>query len=110
MDFSLKHDEYQMILELPIGAEITIAEDEASASGYQITKINGEESSSRSTTFTLGEGSNGITTVTFLNIKEEQIDTGVDVDRIPYMLLIMAVLVLGTCSAVGHHIRKKRYE
>ena len=99
-----------MILELPIGAEITIAEDEASASGYQITKINGEESSSRSTTFTLGEGSNGITTVTFLNIKEEQIDTGVDVDRIPYMLLIMAVLVLGTCSAVGRHIRKKHYE
>ena len=98
----------------PVGATVTI--EETPFADYTITSgtkegtdgSNADEGTTTSTvTFVVAEAGN---TVTFYNDKRIDIDTGVPVDQMPYLLMIAAVMLLGVVSLVGYRSRKKRFE
>lgn len=89
--FALKHNETKTIT-VKVGDEITIAE--TSATGYTTTYTvgNAEAKDGSSVTYTVLNAENQ--TITFTNRKDVTIDTGVILDKLPY-ILILAIVVIG---------------
>ena len=109
-DIIRKHgytSEQNLLGTFPVGATVTIKE--TIVDGYKTTVKEGneEEKSGSEIVFTVDEAGN---TVTFKNDKTIEIDTGVPVDQMPYLMMIAAVMLLGVVSLVGYRSRKKRFE
>ena len=105
----------------PVGATVTITEtdnkeyDETKSGSkvnedVAITNVDEDDTTKKdnnSITFKVSDTGN---TVTFYNNKTIEIDTGVPVEHMPYLLMIAAVMLLGVVSLVGYRSRKKRFE
>lgn len=83
--FTLKHGDTLTIENLPYGVEYTVTENDYSGEGYT-TNATGDE----------GTISAGTQSATFTNDKVGDIDTGVMLDSLPYMLILAVVAVTGT--------------
>lgn len=86
-NFKLAHNGSYTIENLPIGSVLTITEGE---SEYTVA-VTGADQDGRNATVTVAEG----VTVTFTNTKEVNIDTGISLDTLPYVLLLGGMAVLG---------------
>lgn len=80
--FTLKHGQHITFSGLPIGASFQIAED----NGGYTTKVDGIEATSK--TITLVETNADIE---FVNTKSETVDTGILLDSLPYVLILVLV-------------------
>lgn len=97
--FYLKHDETLSILNLPYDVSYTVVETDYSKDGYT-TSVSGVEE------VLGGEGTieEETQTVEFVNTKEGEIDTGINLDSLPYILIFTGVIV----AAVVMIARKRR--
>lgn len=98
IDISLKHDEKIIIENLPQGVKYTVTE--TSADGYTTTV--GEEP----TNIAQGTMDEKAKTVVFTNTKTGEIDTGVYLDNLPYILVFAGVLAIAAVFIV----RRRRFE
>lgn len=86
-DFTLKHGQSITYIGLPIGATFTVTETSYSESGY-VTTVDGTSGSSK--TITLAESNSNIA---FVNRKDVNVDTGILLDTLPYILILGVVAV-----------------
>ena len=93
--FTLKHNDTITIENLPKGVEYEVKEDSSSSAGYEVsaTGDNG----------TMGEEAQ---TAVFTNTKKGDIDTGVYLDNLPYILVFAGVLAIAAVFVV----RRRRFE
>lgn len=96
-DFYLKHDETFTIANLPYGVTYTVVEEDYSNDGYTTTTTYSDDTNKKIDTAT--------DTVTITNDKDADVDTGIALDSLPYVLLL-AVSVVGMAAFV----MKKRAE
>lgn len=98
---TLKHDEYTTLENLYVGGKIHVAE--TNVDGYTVKiKINGEEITETNVDVTITPGME----IVFTNTKEVTIDTGISLDSIPYI-----VILVGVAAVVGFlFLRKRRIE
>lgn len=109
--FTLRHGEAETLTKLPIGAVITITEENGDyTASYVITP--GEENA----TVIEGDGAAAETTITrnemtiaFINEKGDTVDTGVLLDSMPY-ILILAAAVAGIAVYMIHKRKKEEDE
>lgn len=87
--FRLKHDQKIIFAGVKIGASITVSESTSYTATYMID--NGSVQTSASATFPVTKDGN---TVAFNNNKSANIDTGITMDSVPYVLLL-AMAVIG---------------
>lgn len=96
-DFYLKQDETFTIANLPYGVTYTVVEEDYSNDGYTTTTTYSDDTNKKIDTAT--------DTVTITNDKDADVDTGIALDSLPYVLLL-AVSVVGMAAFV----MKKRAE
>lgn len=96
--FKLKHNDTITIENLPNGVGYTVTE--ATANGYE-TKVGNEV-----TNTTTGTMDAEAKTVEFTNTKTGEIDTGVYLDNLPYILVFAGVLAIAAVFVV----RRRRFE
>ena len=82
-DFYLKHDDTITIENLPYGVTYTVAEADYTGEGYKEAKIVFEDPDKMM--------NNASETVTITNNKNQDIDTGILLDNVPYVLLLACV-------------------
>lgn len=87
--FGLKHDQKIIFAGVKIGASITVSESTSYTATYMID--NGSVQTGASATFPVTKDGN---TVAFNNNKSANIDTGITMDSVPYVLLL-AMAVIG---------------
>lgn len=90
--FKLKHNGTKTITGIPYGAYVQVTEDPA---GYTAQHVLGTVIVDRATYMTEQPITSNGWGVTFINTKEMQIDTGVDLDGLPYTLLLLGAAGLG---------------
>ncbi|HIU77337.1 MAG TPA: hypothetical protein IAC62_15725 [Candidatus Pelethocola excrementipullorum] len=97
--FYLKHNETLSILNLPYDVSYTVVETDYSKDGYT-TSVSGVDKVLE------GEGTieTGTQTVEFVNTKKGEVDTGINLDSLPYILVFGGVIV----AAVVMIARKRR--
>lgn len=86
--FTLKHGQERLITNIPYGAKVVITE--ASAPGYKTTTTVGQ-ATQETNTCTFDEILDDTNSVSFTNDNTATIDTGVTLDFLPYVLLILGV-------------------
>lgn len=86
--FTLKHGQERLITNIPYGAKVVITE--ASAPGYKTTTTVGQ-ATQETNTYTFDEILDDTNSVSFTNDNTATIDTGVTLDFLPYVLLILGV-------------------
>lgn len=96
--FYLKHDETLSILNLPYGVSYEVTEANYSIKGYTTT-VSGEVG-----LIAEGEICDPDQTIKFVNKKEGDVDTGINLDSLPYILVFGGVSV----AAVVMIARKRR--
>ena len=79
--FHLKHGETFTIENLPYGVTYTVAEADYTAEGYEDAEINFPDQNKKIDTAS--------ETVTIINNKEAAVDTGIVLDSLPYVLLLV---------------------
>lgn len=79
--FYLKHGETFTIENLPYGVTYTVAEADYTAEGYEDAEINFPDQNKKIDTAS--------ETVTIINNKEAAVDTGIVLDSLPYVLLLV---------------------
>ena len=89
--FTLKHGQERLITNIPYGAKVVITE--ASAPGYKTTTTVGQ-ATQETNTCTFDEILDDTNSVSFTNDNTATIDTGVTLDFLPYVLLILGVGVV----------------
>ena len=98
--FSLKNGESVCLRDIPLGASVTVTETDYSADGYAAShSVNGQFSTGGTAeleTVTAGEN-----TVHFRNVKDISPDTGIELDALPYILILIT-------AAAGAFIRLLR--
>lgn len=106
-DFTLADNE-SLTITLPVGTTCTVGEDEDTATGYDTTATvtsNGEEKTGEINTASIsvltGEGVNS---VAYTNTKNGTVPTGIIVDNLPFIILILAAL----CGFAGYIALKRR--
>ena len=85
--FQLAHGETASFTNLPYGTSYTVTE--AAADGYETTK-----------TGDTGSISAALSTAAFVNTKNGEIDMGVSLDSLPYLLILMGTAAAGILFAV----------
>lgn len=85
--FQLAHGETASFTNLPYGTSYTVTE--AAADGYETTK-----------TGDTGSISAALSTAAFVNTKDGEIDMGVSLDSLPYLLILMGTAAAGILFAV----------
>lgn len=106
--FTLKHNESKTFT-LPYG--ITYEISEVNADGYNITVEDKDSTTTQDDTVgngTLNGEKGSIDTVIFTNNKTVAVDTGVDEDMMPMLMLFMAVATIIACGGIYKVMRRKR--
>lgn len=96
--FTLKHDETATFTNIPAGTEYTVAE--ATPADYT-AKVTNEDTN---TTVDAGE----TVDVTVTNNKDGDVDTGITMDTIPY-IVVLAVAVFGLVAVVANKRRAAEF-
>lgn len=100
--FTLAHGGSKVITGIPYGAYVQVTED---PDGYDAQHVLGQtpaEGESYTTTTPITNNDQG---VTFLNTKTAQIDTGVDLDTIPYVVMLLSIFGAGALWLIGRRRR-----
>ena len=100
--FTLAHGGSKVITGIPYGAYVQVTED---PDGYDAQHLLGQtpaEGASYTTTTPITNSDQG---VTFLNTKTAQIDTGVDLDTIPYVVMLLSIFGAGALWLIGRRRR-----
>lgn len=101
ISIKLKHGETVNVTNIPEGVTYTVEEAAKHAEGG----VNSEEGYTVTKTGDTGTISSTKSTAAFTNTKETTIDTGVALDYLPYVLIVLVVLA----AAIFMIIRKRRY-
>lgn len=80
----LKHDDTVTISNLPYGVSYTVAEDDYTSEGYGASYVLSDDTKVIKT---------ANSTVAITNNKEAEVDTGITLDNVPYILLLACVFV-----------------
>ena len=107
VEFSLKHNETHLIEDLPVGATVTVIESENdyNTSTSNVNIADGEfDKPSRTYVFTVPAQN---ATAIFTNELTIKIDTGIDMDAVPYMVLLGVGLSGLAVLAVTRRKRRK---
>ena len=106
VEFTLKHNEEYTIENVPLGSTVTVTEQDCSQSGYTTSyQIDGEDKQKgRTAEFTVSENGNA---VVFTNFKDVNPDTGVALDSLPYVLILLAAAA-GSAVFLIRRCRKNR--
>ena len=97
--FKLKHDDTITIVNLP--KDVTYTVKETAVENYTTT-VNGAEGNKASGTTTSEKA-----TPAFVNTKGSEIDTGVNLTTLPYILVFAGVIVIAGAAFIT---RRRRYE
>lgn len=98
--FALKHGEQIILKDVPLGAELTVAE--TNAGQYSVRLTEGQQE--RQNPVSVSEGLH----LTVINYKEAVVDNGAVLDSMPYILMLGIAPVGGLCLLLSR--RKKREE
>lgn len=93
--FKLKHGDTISIANLPAGVTYTVVE--TAAEGYETTKTGDEGTIN----------GNNASTAAFTNTKTGEVDTGINLTSLPYMLTIAGIVVI---AAIAFVAKKRRFE
>ena len=106
VEFTLKHDDEYTIENVPLGSTVTVTEQDCSQSGYTTSyQIDGaDKQNGRTAEFTVSENGNA---VVFTNFKDVNPDTGVALDSLPYVLILLAAAA-GSAVFLIRRCRKNR--
>lgn len=106
VEFTLKHNDKYTIENVPLGSTVTVTEQDCSQSGYTTSyQIDGaDKRNGRTAEFTVSENGNA---VVFTNFKDVNPDTGVALDSLPYVLILLAAAA-GSAVFLIRHCRKNR--
>lgn len=100
--FYLKHDETLDIENLPYELTYTVEEHDYTSENYKTT-VNGNESR----TLENQKVNNGTQTAAFINSKTGDIDTGVNLTTLPYILVFAGVIVIAGVAFIS---RRRKFE
>ena len=105
-EFTLKHNDEYTIENVPLGSTVTVTEEDCSQSGYTTSyQIDGaDKQNGRTAEFTVSENGNA---VVFTNFKDVNPDTGVALDSLPYVLILLAAAA-GSAVFLIRRCRKNR--
>lgn len=102
VEFTLRHDQSLSFVNVPAGVKYTVTEDDYTNAGYttELYLTDGE-------TRTTGEKTMGADAadITFRNIKDGTIDTGVILDNAPYIALLAIVAIGGVALMLNKRRR-----
>ena len=106
VEFTLKHNDEYTIENAPLGSTVTVTEQDCSQSGYTTSyQIDGaDKQNGRTAEFTVSENGNA---VVFTNFKDVNPDTGVALDSLPYVLILLAAAA-GSAVFLIRRCRKNR--
>ena len=106
VEFTLKHNDEYTIENVPLGSTVTVTEQDCSQSGYTTSyQIDGaDKQNGRTAEFTVSEIGNA---VVFTNFKDVNPDTGVALDSLPYVLILLAAAA-GSAVFLIRRCRKNR--
>ena len=106
VEFTLKHNDEYTIENVPLGSTVTVTEQDCSQSGYTTSyQIDGaDKQNGRTAEFTVSENGNA---VVFTNFKDVNPDTGVALDSLPYVLILLAAAA-GSAVFLIRRCRKNR--
>jgi len=86
---TLMHDQSITLDKIPTGTTITVTETDYSGEGYTTTySVNGVVGNGREVSTELS----GVTNINFVNDNEPIPDTGISMDTLPYILIMLAVI------------------
>lgn len=87
--YTIKHDETIVLKNVPIGATVTVTEtDTAYIESY---KVNGATEATTGYKATVTANAEGTASIEFVNTKNETVDTGILLDSLPYVLILVLV-------------------
>lgn len=101
--FSLANAENVTLHDVPIGATLTITENDAT--GYTVS-INGKPLGQDVYTGTYLVSGEGVQTITVKNEKEARPDTGIVTDSLPYIVILACVVAIGAVVIVRRRGRR----
>ena len=106
VEFTLKHNDEYPIENVPLGSTVTVTEQDCSQSGYTTSyQIDvADKQNGRTAEFTVSENGNA---VVFTNFKDVNPDTGVALDSLPYVLILLAAAA-GSAVFLIRRCRKNR--
>ena len=100
--FQLKHNEYSTLWDIFYGSELTFAESDYA--GYVVSAtVNGEPLTAVEGKYTYTVPTENVPekiVVVFTNDKNEIPDTGISLDSIPYILIIVGVVAVGAVMVI----------
>ncbi len=103
--FTLKDGEYVTFSDMPVGTKYTVTETEANQAGYTTTAaslVNGQQGTTTENNL-VGENAN---MVGYTNNKEAAVPTGIIVNNLPFVMLILVAV----CGFTGYIVfRRKRF-
>lgn len=101
VDIELKNGETVTFTNIPYGVTYKVEEDNYTSEGYTTTYAVGSAKSSTTAPSNITVGENHASdTVTITNNKEKKVDTGIDLDSLPY-ILVLAVACMGLVAFVS---------
>ena len=103
--FTLKDGEYVTFSDMPVGTKYTVTETEANQDSYTTTAaslVNGKTSDTTANNL-VGENAN---MVGYTNNKDASVPTGIIVNNLPFVMLIL----VSVCGFIGYIVfRRKRF-
>lgn len=101
--FTLKHNGTQKLTGIPYGYKVLV--EEISPSPYTVTNNSAEGAAETATIGAFGVMADDSAAVTFTNTYNAQIDTGVDLDTIPYVVMLLSIFGAGALWLIGRRRR-----
>lgn len=101
--FSLKHGDKETLTGIPYGCKVVVTENDPSP--YTVTNNSAEGAAETATIGAFGVMADDSAAVTFTNTYNVQIDTGVDLDTIPYVVMLLSIFGAGALWLIGRRRR-----
>lgn len=101
VDIELNNEETVTFTNIPYGVTYTVKESDYSTDNYTTSyKVGETEVQNSDETGATGSINTGSSTVTITNNKQKEVDTGIDLDSLPY-ILVLAVACMGLVAFVS---------
>ena len=94
---TLKHDETITFSNIPYGIAYTVVENDYTGEGYDASQYSYSNANKRLAA--------AVESVTIINNRKTEVDTGITMDSAPYILMLV-----GAVAGLGLLVSKKRYE
>ena len=103
--FELAHGQTDTVVMIPYGAKVTVTETDNG--GYSKTEVKYGSDEKNALTYTIDSLTVSGTTVEFTNTHNVSIETGIALDSLPYILILVGVVAVGAVLVVR---KRRKYE